>query len=114
LPHSTSRSERSRVGTDEYLGHIDGMIFGVNPRHGFFEDHRFKHPDMAFQLDFPRDWRTQNLAQMVVAGSPDQDAVIQLDLAEGAPDAAARQFFGSKDSLAATSHAVQSMDSMPW
>jgi predicted Zn-dependent protease len=88
--------ERSRVGTDEYLGHIDGMIFGVNPRHGFFEDHRFKHPDMAFQLDFPRDWRTQNLAQMVVAGSPDQDAVIQLDLAEGAPDAAARQFFGQQ------------------
>ena len=87
---------RTRIGTDDYLGHIDGMVFGVNPRNGYFEDHRFKHPDMAFQLDFPRGWRTQNLAQVVVAGSPNQDAVIQLDLAEGSPDAAARQFFGQQ------------------
>ena len=88
--------EHTRIGTDEYLGHIDGMVFGVNPRHGYFEDHRFKHPEMAFQLDFPSGWRTQNLAQAVLAGSPDQDALIQLDLAEGSPEDAANQFFAQQ------------------
>ena len=86
----------ARIGTDDYLGHLDGMVFGVNPRHGYFEEQRFKHPDMAFQFDFPAGWRTQNMAQAVVAGSPDQDAVIQLDLADGSPDAAASQFFGQQ------------------
>ena len=86
----------ARIGTDDYLRQLDGLVFGVNPRQGYFDDQRFKHPEMAFQLDFPRGWRTQNLAQAVVAGSPDQDGLIQLDLAEGSPEEAARQFFGQQ------------------
>lgn len=87
---------QARVGTDEYLGKIDGMVFGVNPRKGYFDDQRFNHPDMAFRLDFPRGWKTQNLAQAVMAGSPDQDALIQLTLTQGSPEQAANQFFAQE------------------
>lgn len=87
---------QARIGTDEYMGHIDGMVFGVNPRQGYFDDQRFNHPDMAFRLDFPRGWKTQNMAQAVMAGSPDQDALIQLDLAQGSPEEAANQFFAQE------------------
>ena len=84
---------QARIGSDEYMGHIDGMVYGVNPRQGYFDDQRFNHPEMAFRIDFPRDWKTQNMAQAVLAGSPDQDALIQLDLAQGSPEEAANQFF---------------------
>lgn len=96
LLETAAPMESARVGRDDYLRRIDGMVFGVNPRHGYFEDHRFKHPEMAFQLDFPRGWRTQNLAHAVVAGSPDQDALIQLDVVEGSTSEAASRFFGQQ------------------
>jgi predicted Zn-dependent protease len=86
----------TRVGRDDYLARVDGMVFGVNPRQGYFEDNRFMHPDLAFRITFPAGWKTQNLAQVVLAGSPDQDAVVQLALAGGTPSEAARQFFAQE------------------
>lgn len=83
----------TRVGRDDYLARIDGMVFGVNPRQGFFEENRFMHPDLAFRINFPQGWQSQNLAQVVLAGSPDKDAVVQLTLASGTPSEAAEQFF---------------------
>jgi predicted Zn-dependent protease len=69
----------------------------VNPRNGFFRDGRFLHPDLRFQMAFPAGWRTQNLAQAVIAGSPQQDAAMQLTLAQAAtPEAAAQRFFGQQ------------------
>src|SRR5690606_442518 len=54
-------------------------------------------PDMRFQLTFPDQWQTQNLTQAVLAMSPQQDAIIQLTLAQGAsPEAAAQQFLGQQ------------------
>jgi predicted Zn-dependent protease len=81
------------VGIDSYLEHIDGMVFGVNPRQGYFENNRFLHPDLRFSLTFPQNWQTSNLPQSVTAGSPGEDAVIQLTLAQGSADDAANQFF---------------------
>ena len=85
-----------RIGRDDYVGRIDGMVYGANPRQGYFEDNRFMHPDLAFRLTFPAGWQTQNLAQVVLAGSPEQDAVVQLTLAEGSPNEAAEQFFAQE------------------
>ncbi|HEX2091151.1 MAG TPA: M48 family metalloprotease [Longimicrobiaceae bacterium] len=82
-----------RVGEAEYLGRIDGLVYGENPRNGFFRGGVFLHPDLRFRLDFPQGWRTQNLPQAVVAVSPQQDAMIQLTLGQGSPDAAAQRFF---------------------
>ncbi len=86
----------TRVGRDDYLARIDGMVYGVNPRHGYFEDNQFLHPDLAFRMKFPAGWQTQNLAQVVLAGSPEQDAVVQLTLAEGPHTEAAGQFFAQE------------------
>jgi predicted Zn-dependent protease len=88
--------EGARVGVDTFVQHIDGMIHGPNPRHGFFEGQAFFHPEMTFQLTFPDGWRTQNTAQAVMAGSPDQDALMQLSLVPGTPQEAANQFFGQQ------------------
>lgn len=90
----------TRIGRDDYLARIDGMVFGVNPRQGYFEENRFMHPDLAFRITFPAGWKTQNLAQIVLAGSPEQDAMVQLALAGGSVNEAAEQFFAQQGLVA--------------
>lgn len=85
-----------RSGEADYLARIDGLMYGEDPRKGYFENTRFRHPELAFQLDMPQGWAVQNLAQAVVAGSPAKDALIQLTLVAGTPQEAADKFFGQQ------------------
>ena len=81
----------------EYLARIDGLAYGDDPRQGFFRDGVFLHPELRFRIDFPPGWRTQNLPRSVNALAPQQDAMLQLTLAEGAsPNEAARQFLSQQ------------------
>lgn len=83
-----------RVGEEDYLARIDGLMYGKNPRNGYFESNRFYHPGLEFRLDLPQGWKGQNLAQAVVAGSPAKDAILQLTLESGTRQEAADAFFG--------------------
>ncbi len=85
-----------RIGEADYLARIDGLTYGEDPREGFFEANRFLHPELAFRVDFPQGWRMQNMRQAVVAGSPKEDALIQLMLVPGTPKEAADAFFGQQ------------------
>lgn len=93
----TGDLSRTEVNRDVYLQKIDGMVFGENPRDGFFQGSTFYHPDMAFRFDFPGGWKTANQMQGVVGVSAEQNAMIQLTLAPGtSQSAAASQFFGQQ------------------
>lgn len=82
-----------RSGRADFLARIDGLVYGVNPRNGFFRDGLFLHPDLRFQVGFPAAWQRRNLAQAVMAVSQRQDAAIQLTLSQDvSPDAAAQRF----------------------
>lgn len=80
----------------EYMARIDGLVYGENPRQGYFQGGLFLHPDLRFQLRFPEGWRTQNTPQAVMAVSPRQDAMIQLTLAGASAEQAAQRFFGQQ------------------
>jgi predicted Zn-dependent protease len=84
----------ARVEREGFVRRLDGMVFGPNPREGYFEGDVFYHPEMAFQLRFPPGWKGQNQKQAVGAMAPKQDALVVLTLADAAsPDEAARKFF---------------------
>jgi predicted Zn-dependent protease len=104
--------ESLQLGRDELMTHIDGLVFGTDPRHGYFENNRFLHPDLAFQIEFPQGWRTQNLPQAVMAGSPQQDGVIQLTLAAGEPEPAARRFL-TQEGVRAEEPAAETVNGLP-
>ena len=92
-----TEAEASGAGTpvvrrDEYVRRIDGMIFGMNPREGYFEGTTFLHPDMRFRFDFPQGWNTVNQKAAVQGISPNQDAIIGITLAQGSPSQALNQF----------------------
>ena len=82
---------------EEFLSHLDGMVFGENPRDGFFVQNTFYHPEMEFTLVYPQGWKADNQRQAVGAVSPNQDAVVVLSLARGtSADQAAREFFSQQ------------------
>jgi len=86
-----------RLGRPEYLEQIDGLVYGENPRHGFFKDTLFLHPDLRFRVALPSGWQTANLPRAVLAVSPRQDAVAQLTLAgELPPEEASRRVLGQQ------------------
>jgi predicted Zn-dependent protease len=85
------------VDRAEYIQRLDGLVFGENPREGFFQQGAFYHPELRFRLAFPRGWRTNNTKQSVAAMSPQQDAVVVLTMAGGrSAQTAAQQFFSQQ------------------
>ena len=53
-------SRTGQVNRDRYLDRLEGMVFGRNPRQGYFVGTRFLHPEMAFELTYPTGWSTVN------------------------------------------------------
>jgi predicted Zn-dependent protease len=97
LARVTVPLDGKKVNRDQFLRVIDGMVFGENPRQGFFKGSSFLHPDLAFQLDFPDGWQTANQPSAVVGVSPKQDAQLQLSLAgTEAPGSALQKFLGQQ------------------
>ena len=85
------------VNRDVYLRHLDGAVFGENPRDGFFEGNAFLHPEMRFQIEFPEGWETANETASVSASPPDGNATVQVSLSEkGTPDEAAEELFAEE------------------
>ena len=84
-----------RVERDAYLRRLDGLVYGDDPRAGFFRGPEFLHPSFRFRLRFPDGWATQNSREAVIAVSPAKDAIVQVSVAEQpSADAAARAFLG--------------------
>jgi len=87
-----------RVARDEYLAQIDGLIYGENPREGYFKDSRFVHPDLKLELTFPTGWRGINQKTMVAAIAPREDAIMMMAIESEAasPEAALREFLSQE------------------
>lgn len=102
-----------RTAEREFTQRIDGLVYGANPRNGFFQGSTFYHPDLRFQITFPKGWQGQNLTQAVVALSQQRDAIIQLTLAQGnSPEAAARTFLGQQG-IQAGQPSTQTVNGIP-
>ena len=82
-----------RTNRDAFLKAIDGLVFGEDPRQGYFQKTAFLHPTLKFRLEFPAGWTTANQPSQVAGISAGQDAIIALTLAgKASPSQAAREF----------------------
>ena len=87
----------TRVARNEFLTRIDGLVFGEDPREGYFRADQFVHPELRFQLVFPSGWQKVNQKQAVIGINEQQNAMIQLTLAQGnSAQAAATTFLGQQ------------------
>ena len=78
-----------------HLSEIDGMVLGDRPETGIFYGNRFVHPDLGFEVRFPRDWRYQNSAGAVGAIAPQGRAVVYLESGPGSEAEAAADAFAA-------------------
>ena len=78
----------------QLLAKTEGLPVGQRPETGLFQGGLFIHPELDFQVRFPRGWRTSNSAQAVGAAAPRGNAVVFLtaDLGPGDPRELAEQW----------------------
>jgi predicted Zn-dependent protease len=63
-----------------YQNRIDGVVYGDDPRQGYFENSRFYHPELKFQMIYPSGWVTANTPSAVFAQSEQLQAVMRMTL----------------------------------
>ncbi|MDN5213861.1 M48 family metalloprotease [Fulvivirgaceae bacterium BMA12] len=71
-----------KVNRNQYLNMIDGLVFGEDPRQGFFENDVFYHPVLKFQFPVPTQWKTVNTPQQVQLAPDNGKAAIMFSLAQ--------------------------------
>ncbi len=83
----------NRVGEQELMRVLDGVIVGENPRQGFTQQNRFYHPDLRFQFPVPQGYQVINQPTQVVMVEPNQRAILGLTISQqNSLQAAAAQF----------------------
>jgi predicted Zn-dependent protease len=70
----------------QFLGRLDGLLLGPDPREGVFQDAVFLHPELDFRVRLPSEWVLQNARQAVRALAPQGAALIELSGAGGGDD----------------------------
>jgi len=69
----------------DYLERLRGLVVGEDPAQGLFREETFLHRDFDLRIEFPKGWITRNTAAAVGALSPNQAALLKLELqGEGA------------------------------
>jgi predicted Zn-dependent protease len=101
------------VKREAYLERLDGLVFGTNPREGFFRNNQFFHPELRFRITLPEGWPTDNGKQAVLAVSPQKHAVVELSLAKEQTAAAAARAFLSQLGFTSGDPARTSVGGLP-
>lgn len=101
------------VNRDRFLQRIDGMVFGDDPRQGYFTQTVFYHPTLKLRLDFPAGWRTQNQAEQVAAVSAQQDAIMVMSLEGATTPQQAMAKFGAQQGLQMSASSGAAINGLP-
>jgi predicted Zn-dependent protease len=89
-----------KVDHEGFLAITDGIVYGADPRQGYFEGGVFKHPQLKFQLKPPAGWKTQNLPAALVAQPEGGQGGFQMTLAKGGTPAEALKEFQANQAIA--------------
>ena len=99
--------DAASVNRNGYLDRIQNIVFGEDPRQGYFKEALFLHPELEFQLAFPAGWTTVNQRSAVIGVSPQKDAMMQLTLTGQDSAAAALQQFLSPAEIQRANYPVR-------
>ena len=67
-----------------YLERMRNLVYGENPRYGWFEGTRFYHPVLGLEMSFPPGWRMSHTHTALTGVSPGEQGLIQMTLARDA------------------------------
>jgi predicted Zn-dependent protease len=64
----------TRMGEDEFLDALDGMVLGEDPRDGFVEEGGYFHPGLRFRFTVPAGWEVEHEQGRVQMADEDAEA----------------------------------------
>lgn len=67
------------VRAEDYLERINGLKWGEREQVGILRDRQFYHPNLGIKLRFREGWRLDNEGNRIMAISPDNDAILQIN-----------------------------------
>jgi len=107
------------IDAPPYRGHIEGIVYGDDPRAGYFVANRFYHPDLGIEMIFPDGWKTLNQPSSVVASSKSAGGLMELTLqtskdSTATPDQFVRSLLDDKKILDASGRAESFRDFPAW
>ncbi len=88
-----------KEGRDSYLRMIDGLVYGEDPRQGYFEKGYFYHPELRFVFPYPSSWQKVNAPSQVQMGAKDGKAMMIFTLAKEQSLTQAAQAFIQENQL---------------
>ncbi|WP_234571373.1 M48 family metalloprotease [Rhodohalobacter sp. 614A] len=104
---------------DRFMGQIDDIVYGNNPRQGFTEDGVFYHPDLEFKFPYPEDWQLINTPTAVQVVNPDQNAIMifQIDGQNNSAQASVQEFLNQEgvnavNSSSASNHGLSGYEAV--
>lgn len=98
---------------EQYVRQLEGMVYGDDPRQGYFDGQAFYHPELKFQVVFPAGWRTNNGFSAVTGLAEKQDGLLQLELGGTAPIAAQLDSFLTQQGVTAVSTSRAPVNGLP-
>ena len=72
---AAATSSDGRVGRNDYLRRIDGMIYGDDPDQGLVRGRQFIHPTLRIAFTAPEGFRLQNTPSAVIGGNKSGDGM---------------------------------------
>ena len=98
---------------DQYLGLIENMVVGNDPRQGYTEGNTFYHPTLKFRFPVPSGYQVINQPTQVVLVEPNQNAIIVFSIASDANSAQeAGTNFASQEGITVLSQGGTSVNSL--
>ena len=67
-----------REGRSEFMQQMDGVYFGDSPDQGVIRGNALLHDKLGLAIQFPQGWKVQNRPDRVIAVSPQDDALVEL------------------------------------
>lgn len=116
ISQAVSLIPRDSLGTEvdraAYLHQVDGIVYGQDPREGYFQGTTFVAPALAFRLRFPSDWKTANQHDAVIGASAAGDAALEIRVADEPTAGQAAQAFFAQGGVSGGAPATMQIDGM--
>ena len=81
---AAAKSQQSTVSRennrDEFLKHLDGLVFGSSEEQGVTRGNRFYHNKMDFTVAFPQTWRIENRPNSLLATAKTNDKILYMSI----------------------------------
>ncbi len=101
------------VNSDGYLGLLEGLVYGEDPRQGYVEGNVFFHPELKFNFSFPAGWKLENSPMQVMMAPEDGKALMVFTMAPAKSLAEAEQLTLQQLKLTPRSSRQTTVNGMP-